>query len=53
MYIRLPRIQYIGMTGCFSKYIKNYADVCAPLNKLKKKNAIFSWSPECQLLLKN
>lgn len=41
-------MQYLGMTGFFSKYIKDYASICEPLYKLKRKNVKFVWSPECQ-----
>lgn len=35
--------RFIGMTGYFHKYIKNYAEIAAPLNELRKKDAKFIW----------
>lgn len=40
--------QFLGMTGFFSKFINNYAEICLPLNKLRKKGTKFIWSEKCQ-----
>lgn len=38
---------FIGMVSYFSKYIKNYAELAAPLNELRKKRCKFEWTDEC------
>lgn len=40
--------QFLGCTGFFARYIKNYAELCRPLNNLKRKNTKFYWSELCQ-----
>lgn len=40
--------QFLGMVGFFAKHIKDYASICEPLFKLKRKNVKFQWSSECQ-----
>lgn len=39
--------RFIGGIMYWSRYIPNVAEICKPLNALKKKNAKFIWSPEC------
>lgn len=41
-------MKFLGMIGFFAKYIKNYAEICEPLFRLKRKNVKFVWSAECQ-----
>jgi hypothetical protein len=38
--------RFLGMCGFYSKFIPNYAEVSAPLNRLKRKGAVFQWSDE-------
>ncbi|GFU40164.1 retrovirus-related Pol polyprotein from transposon 297 [Trichonephila clavipes] len=38
----------LGMTQWYAKFIKNYADLCKPFCKLKKKSRKFFWSEETQ-----
>lgn len=38
---------FIGMCSYFSKYIKDYAKLAAPLNDLRKKRNKFKWNEEC------
>jgi hypothetical protein len=37
----------LGHTGYYHRFIKNYASITAPLEKLLKKYEAFSWKPEC------
>ena len=39
---------FLGLTGYFRRFIKDYAEIAAPLNGLLKKNEPFNWSKECQ-----
>ena len=39
---------FLGMTGFFRKFIKNYAKIAAPLTLLLKKDAVFHWGSEQQ-----
>lgn len=41
--------RFIGMINFYSRFIENYAILCAPLNELRKKNAKFKWSEECEI----
>ncbi|GFT01347.1 retrovirus-related Pol polyprotein from transposon 297 [Trichonephila clavipes] len=40
--------KFLGMSGWYQKFIQNYADICEPLYRLKKKGAKFNWSMETQ-----
>ncbi|GFY02625.1 retrovirus-related Pol polyprotein from transposon 17.6 [Trichonephila clavipes] len=40
--------KFLGMAGCYQKFIPQYADICEPLYRLKKKGAKFNWSTEAQ-----
>ena len=38
----------LGLTNYFRKYILGYGAVFAPISDLRRKNAPFMWSAECQ-----
>lgn len=38
----------LGHTGYYRKFIKAYAQIIAPMEKLLKKDATFCWDEECQ-----
>ncbi|GFY09510.1 retrovirus-related Pol polyprotein from transposon 297 [Trichonephila clavipes] len=40
--------KFLGMSQWYSKFIKNYADLCESLYNLKKKFKKFCWSVEAQ-----
>ena len=39
---------FIGLTSYYRRFVKNYATIAKPLNKLMEKGQKFSWSSECQ-----
>ena len=46
---------YLGLTGYYSSFIKNYADLASPLTSLLKKNLPneVRWTDECENLFRN
>lgn len=38
----------MGHTGYYKKFIKGYAQITAPLEKLMKKDIKYKWTEECQ-----
>jgi len=39
---------FLGLTGYYRKFIKDYAKTSTPLSNLTKKNQHFVWTEECQ-----
>jgi len=38
----------LGHTGYYREFIKSYAQITTPMEKLLKKDAMFCWNDECQ-----
>jgi hypothetical protein len=38
----------LGHTGYYRKFIKGYAQITTPMEKLLKKDCQFGWTDECQ-----
>jgi hypothetical protein len=38
----------LGHTGYYKKFIKGYAKITTPMEKLIKRDVKFKWTPECQ-----
>ena len=39
---------FLVLVNYFRKFLKDRAGICAPLNELTKKNAMFQWSEQCE-----
>ena len=39
---------FLGMTGFYRRYIKQFSEIARPLTQLTKKNTRFAWSTEAQ-----
>ena len=38
----------LGYTGYYKKFIKGYAQITTPMEKLLKKDVTFYWNEDCQ-----
>ncbi|CAH8547811.1 unnamed protein product [Dicrocoelium dendriticum] len=39
---------FLGLASYYRRFVKNYADMAAPLHRLTEKGRPFHWSPQCQ-----
>ena len=39
---------FMGLANYYRRFIRGYAQIATPLHKLTHKNAVFTWSSECQ-----
>ena len=39
---------YLGLSGFYRRFIRNYSQIAEPLTRLTKKNAHFNWTQEAQ-----
>ena len=39
---------FLGLAGCYRRYVKNFAAIAGPLHALTRKDAVFHWSADCQ-----
>ena len=40
--------QFLGLASYYRRYIKNFANIAAPLHEITQKSAQFSWNQECK-----
>jgi RNase H-like domain found in reverse transcriptase/Reverse transcriptase (RNA-dependent DNA polymerase)/Integrase zinc binding domain len=40
--------RFVAFANYYRKFIRNFATITAPLNRLSKKGVIFDWNEECQ-----
>ena len=38
---------FLGLVGCYRRFIKGFSNIAAPLNRLLEKNKPFEWTDEC------
>ena len=39
---------FLGLTGCFRRFIKNFSKIAKPMMELLKKDTKFKWTKECE-----
>ena len=40
--------QFLGLVGCYRKFVPHFADISRVLTHLTKKDVEFKWTPECE-----
>jgi transposase InsO family protein len=40
---------WLGATGYYMRFVPHYADIVEPLRQLLHKDAVWNWSPQCQI----
>ena len=40
--------QFVGLTFCYRRFIKGFAQITQPLHNVTQKGVSFTWSPQCQ-----
>ena len=40
---------FLGITGYYRRFVKDYAKIAAPLNAITRKNQPFEWNEQCQI----
>ena len=40
--------QFLGLASYYRRFVKNFAQIAAPLHRLTEKHRQFQWTPECQ-----
>ena len=39
---------FLGISDYYHRVVEGFSKIASPLNRLTRKDAVFSWSPECQ-----
>ena len=39
---------FMGMAGCYRRFIKDFANISITLTRLTRKNQVFAWTEECE-----
>ena len=39
---------FLGLSDYYRRFVEGFSKITSPLNSLTRKDAVFSWSPECQ-----
>lgn len=42
--------RFVGMVSFFNRFLDNFAEICSPLNKLKRKGVKFRWGRRNKLV---
>ena len=40
--------QFLGLAGCYHKFVPTFLDLSRPLTRLTRKDVLFEWNKECQ-----